>query len=270
MRVLYTGATGRMGEMIRAELVGCFGESKLFCRTTPAQIYRGEVVTFGDLADLSTVVEATEGVDVVIHLGAVSDEAPFDLILEANIRGTYNVFEAARRNGVGRVVYASSNHVTGFHPTTAKLDARSEVRPDSHYGVSKVFGEALGRLYFDKWGIEVVVLRIGACRPVPEDERQLSMWLSPRDAGQLVYRAAVAPDVGFVTVYGVSRNSRGWWSLEEARKILGYDPVDDAEDYAARIDIGQSPVALQGGAFTHSDYRGGLWWSASDADEEKR
>jgi uronate dehydrogenase len=198
------------------------------------------------------------GIDVVIHLAAIADEAPWDDILKSNIEGTYMVFEAARQAGVRRVVYASSHHVIGFYPAAERVGPAHPVRPDSYYGVSKVFGEGLARLYHDKWGLEVVCLRIGCFRPQPEDVRQLSAWLSHRDGVELVRRSVLAPEVGFTTVYGVSANTRGWWDNDEAAASIGYVPRDDAEAHAALFSPADPAPAVHGGRFADPSYRGGV------------
>lgn len=262
--IVYTGGTGRMGVEIRRRLHDVFTDVRLLVRDEAAEVFSGEVVVSGSLENFGEVSEAFNEAEVVVHLGAIADEAPFETLLESNILGTYNVFEAARRAGVRRVIYASSNHVTGFYPVSESLDGSSLPRPDSFYGVTKVFGEALGRLYHDKWGLEVVNLRIGTFREKPEDERQLSMWLSHRDGAELIRCAIVAPDVGYLTVYGCSANTRSWWELNDARESLGYRPVDNAEEFAQMIlgPTGESDINVttpQGGGFTESGYRGGLW-----------
>jgi uronate dehydrogenase len=199
-----------------------------------------------------------EDVDAVIHLAAVASEAPFDEILSGNITTTYSLFEGARRAGVRRVVFASTNHVIGFYPRGETVGPDDPVRPDTFYGVSKAFGEALGRLYADKYGLEVVCLRIGSFAERPTTTRQLSIWLSPRDCVQLVRCSLDAPAVGFTLVYGVSANTRSWWE-DDAAASLGYRPQDDAEQFAAQIEE-PSPGApsrlgerLQGGSFVEED-----------------
>jgi len=208
-----------------------------------------------DVRDLPAVEAALRGVDAVIHLGAVPTEAPFEDILDHNLRGTYNVLEAARRCGVRRVVFASSNHATGMYSCSERVGPDSPVRPDTYYGVSKAFGEALGRLYAEKWGVSVVCIRIGSCIERPLDRRHLSTWLSPRDAVAL-FAAALDADVSFSIVYGVSANTRGWWDMASAR-ALGYDPLDDAETFAAEVaDDPSERFGTQGGSFTAPAFAG--------------
>lgn len=258
--VLYTGGTGRMGRVIRGGLAGRYDRVILFARTAPQEpLHPGEEIVLGDLGDLDALVAASAGVDVIVHLGGVADEAPFDEIRRANIDGTYNVYEAARRSGVRRVVYASSNHVVGFHPATEVLDERATLRPDTFYGVSKAFGEGLASLYQDKWGIESVLLRIGTFRPEPEDRRQLALWLSWPDGIELTRCAIESGPVGCQVVYGCSANSESWWNGAAGWAAIGYVPRDDAADFADRIDPTGAKPAFHGGAFTAPDYEGGIW-----------
>lgn len=208
-----------------------------------------------DVRDLPAVESALDGVDAVIHLGAIPTEAPFEDILDHNLRGTYNVLEAARRCGVRRVVFASSNHVTGMYARSEHIGPEAAIRPDTYYGVSKAFGEALGRLYAEKWGLSVVCIRIGTCIERPLNTRHLSTWLSPRDAVALFTAALDAP-IQFGIVYGASANTRGWWDLTSAR-ALGYEPRDDAERFAADVAADPSePFDTQGGPYTEPAFTG--------------
>ncbi|GAA3739943.1 NAD(P)-dependent oxidoreductase [Leifsonia bigeumensis] len=259
-RVLLTGASGRMAAAIRPRLREMFDEVVLFARSPMDDPGANERSIAGDLADRDAVVRAANGVDVVVHLGGKADEAPFEEIAQANITGTYNVFEASRSAGVRRVVYASSHHVTGFHSVETMVDETSPVRPDTIYGVSKVFGEALGRLYTDKWGLEVVCLRIGVCRERPENSDQLRTWLSVPDSISLV-EAAISADLPerFWVVYGVSNNSRRFWRDGSAR-ALGFSPQDKADDFSEEFDAKASYSSNnQGGRFTNAEYAGGTW-----------
>jgi hypothetical protein len=172
----------------------------------------------------------------VIHLAGLAAEAPWAKIAELNIHGTYVAFEAARRAGVSRVVYASSNHAVGFTPRSAfpAPDYAFPV-PDTYYGVSKVAGEALAALYYHRYGLDAICLRILTCETRPTTVRSLSTWLSPDDAGRLFEACLTAPRPGFRVAYGVSRNTRGGWVSLEAAQALGYQPRDDAEHYAAEV-----------------------------------
>jgi uronate dehydrogenase len=170
--------------------------------------------------------------------------------------GSFNVFDAARRAGMRRVVYASSAHATGFYPVDARLAGGEPPRPDGLYGVTKAYGEALARMYFDRFGLEAICLRIGTFTERPTDALQLATWLSPADAVRLFRACLTARDVGFLTVYGASANTRSWWDLEPARRRLGYEPRDDAERYAAELGEPEAPPRHQGAPFTAPDYGG--------------
>jgi hypothetical protein len=208
------------------------------------------------------MTEACAGADAVIHLGGVSGEGPWDRIIEINIQGTYTVFEAARRAGVPRVIFASSNHAVGFTPRSAFPAADYAFpAPDTYYGVSKVTGEALASMYHDRYGLDAICLRILSCFERPLTTRMLSTWLSPDDAGRLFEACLTAERPGFRVAFGVSANTRGGWvRLDEAR-ALGYEPRDDAEDYAGEViadhgapDPGDPVFAYLGGEFTRPDY----------------
>lgn len=258
--VLYTGGTGRMGRVIREGLAGRYDRVVLFTRHAPEEpLHPGEEVVIGDLADLEGLTAAAAGIDVIVHLGGIADESSFESIRTSNIDGTYHVYEAARRAGVSRVVYASSNHVVGFHDASTILDESAPLRPDTFYGVSKAFGEALASLYHDKWGVESVLLRIGTFRPAPEDARQLALWLSWRDGVELTRCAIENGPVGCQVVYGCSANSGSWWDGSAGWAAIGYVPQDDAADHAEGIDAAAPVAPFHGGAFTASDYRGGIW-----------
>ena len=231
MRLLITGAAGGVGTMLRSRLRGVADEMRL----VDLRPIDGEDVMIGDITDLAFARRAITGCDACVHLAAIPVEAPFDQILHANLRGAWTVFEAARLEGCERIVFASSNHATGFYPIARHLTTTDPVRPDTFYGVSKVFGEALGSLYHDKFGLRVACIRIGSALAKPADERHLSTWLSPGDLARLVTACLTSPDLGFAVVYGVSRNRRGWWDLEPGRR-LGYEPQDDSEVYADEVE----------------------------------
>lgn len=254
-RVLLTGAAGRIGTRLREGLRPGLEELRLTDRVeleaTPAT---PETFVQADLLDRSALEKAIDGVDAVIHLGGLPDEASFEELAGPNLQGTFNVFEAARRAGIARIVYASSNHATGFYRPTDVLTGDESPRPDTLYGVTKVFGEAIGRLYADKFGLEVIAVRIGSFAPRPTHPRQLHTWLSPDDAVRLFEACLTAPSVHFLTIYGASANTRNWWPLGEAAKTIRYDPQDDSERYAE--EIGASSEEWQGGIFTAPDYGG--------------
>jgi uronate dehydrogenase len=247
-RVLITGAAGNIGTVLRHGLRGVAPTLRLMDRE-PLTAGPGEEVFTGDARSLEEARRAAAGCDAVVHLAAIAEEAPFEAILDVNLRGTYSVFEAARLEGCRRLVFASSNHVIGFHPVGEILTPDVPVRPDSYYGVSKVFGEALGRLYHDKHGLEVACLRIGTFAPEPRTERHLSTWLSHRDAVQLVRCCLEAPSLGFLIVYGTSGNQRSWWR-SPGWEVIGYRPQDDAETHADRVAGPAAGYRFQGGDFS--------------------
>ncbi len=230
-RLLITGAAGGVGTMLRAGRHGIADETRL----VDLRSIDGEDVMVGDITDLAFARRAIAGCDACVHLAAIPVEASFDQILRSNLQGAWAVFEAARLEGCERIVFASSNHATGFYPITRHITTTDPVRPDTLYGVSKVFGEALGSMYHDKFGLRVACIRIGSALPRPVDERHLSTWLSPGDLARLVTACLTSPDLGFAVVYGVSRNRRGWWDLEPGRR-LGYEPQDDSEVYAGEVE----------------------------------
>jgi uronate dehydrogenase len=196
----------------------------------------GEHAIQASVTDMAALTQACAGADAVIHLAGQATEAPWDRIAEVNIQGTYVVFEAARRAGASRVLFASSNHAVGFTPAADfPVPDYAFPVPDTYYGVSKAAGEALGALYHRRYGMDVICLRILTCSTRPLTQRALSTWLSPDDAGRLFQACLTAKAPGFRVVFGVSRNTRGGWvSLDEAR-ALGYEPCDDAERFAAEV-----------------------------------
>jgi uronate dehydrogenase len=214
----------------------------------------GEEVVPCDLTDKRGVDRLVEGCDAIVHLGGISVEGPFEAILEANIRGTFHIYEGARRHGVKRVVFASSNHVVGFHRQADTLDVDAPRRPDGYYGISKSFGEDLSRFYFDRYGIETACLRIGSSFPEPRDRRMLSTWLGYDDLTALVRCSLYAPHVGHTVVYGVSANREVWWNNAGAAH-LGFQPGQSSEPFRAKVEQqpplpAEHPAAqFQGGGF---------------------
>ena len=249
LRVLITGAAGNIGKCLRDQLRGRYALLRLadIAEQEPAQA--GEEIRTLDVRDMASVERCMEGIDCVIHLAGIPGVDTWDKILPMNIDGCYNVFEAARRQRVPRVIFASSNRAVGYHRRERFLDNAVEPRPDSLYGVSKVFGEALGRMYADKYGMSVACLRIGTFRTPdrPSEARQLLTWLSHRDMAQLARRCIEHASYHFVVVYGVSNNLRNRWDNSDV-KFLGYQPQDDSEVFAAEIlarDIPEDPIAAQ-------------------------
>ena len=257
--VLITGAAGDVGSHLRRELTGKYNLRLSDIRPIKS-LATGEKSARGDIAKLPDMLRITKGVDAIVHLGGFSVEGPWEMILRANIIGCYNLFEAARRNGVKRVLFASSNHATGFYKRDEKIDHRVYPKPDSRYGVSKTFGEQIGSLYADKYGLEVFCMRIGNVTLVPPDKRRLSNWISPRDFARLVSVGVDNPDIRYEIVYGVSANKRTWYDNSNAYR-LGYQPQDDAERYAAEVLAKEKPgdpraEMYQGGNFVFAEIGG--------------
>ncbi|MDX6532834.1 MAG: dependent glucose-6-phosphate dehydrogenase [Gaiellales bacterium] len=250
-RVLVTGAEGTIGTAVREHLADRY---ELVSLTLTSQEFPSHIA---DISDLEAIQPAFENVDAVVHLAAsAAIQTPWDDVLRNNIVGTYNVFEAARQAGVARVVYASSNHAVGMYELDGapalydvgdegSVDHTAELRPDSLYGVSKAYGEALGRFYMEQHGLRVFCLRIGAVRahddpteaiPIPlidldaegQRNRMRAVWLSRRDCAELIASCLEAEDVSWAIVYGVSGNPRRFWDLEHARELLGWEPKDAA------------------------------------------
>lgn len=245
-----TGAAGAIGSLLRARMRDDAEQLVLLDRVPLTAADERERVHTVDLTDRAAVANALEGVDAVVHMGGIADEAPLGDLLAANVVGTHNVLEAARLHGIRRVVLASSNRVGGFHPNGHVTTPEDSPRPDGLYGVSKVAVEALGRLYADKFGVSVVCLRIGSFEERPTTVRELSTWLSPDDCVGFV-RAALHVEARFSTVYAVSANKRRFWALPPA---AFYAPVDDAETKAEGIDGGLDPFAPQGGHYASAEY----------------
>ena len=234
--ILITGAAGRIGTMLRPRLARPGRVLRLLDVAPVDSPGQSEEVVMASVTDLAAMTAACDGADAVIHLGGVPSEAPWAPILDININGTYVVFEAARRTGVPRVVYASSNHAVGFAPRESfPVPDYAYPAPDTYYGVSKAAGEATAALYARRYRMNAVCIRILSCFERPRTARMLATWLSPDDAGRLFEACLTTPEPGFRVVYGVSANTRGGFvSLAEA-EALGYEPRDDAEAYAAQV-----------------------------------
>jgi uronate dehydrogenase len=255
-RIVFTGAAGGIGTMIRPLLAKHYPGLVLSDKVRPANLLPSETFVAADLTKPDEVAAAVEGAQSVIHLGGFSVEGPWETILQANIVGCYNLFEAARQAGVKRVIFASSNHAVGFYPRKRTIGTDVTVRPDSRYGV----GEALGALYSDKHGMVVTCLRIGNVGPRPLDVRRLSIWISPEDIVQLIRIGLDHPDIRFEILYGASDNATSWWDNSRARE-LGYRPTGRSEDHRAHAEaeqakIGPDPVGdlFQGGTFCSAEF----------------
>ena len=258
-KVALSGASGNMGRVLRSELLGrgvtlrSAGGSRPLSPLSP-----DEDVCHGDLRDPEVVDRLLEGVDVLIHLAGTSVERPLPEIIDNNLRGLHEVYEGARRHAVKRIVFASSNHAFGMHSVDDRLGLEAAFRPDGLYGLSKAWGEAMARMYWDKHGIEGICLRIGSALERPTEPRHLSTWLGHEDMVQLIMRCITVPDIGYLAVWGVSNNARSYWDNAGAER-LGYRPVQNAEDYAEEILKRPNPLdataqRYQGGGFVTLDF----------------
>jgi uronate dehydrogenase len=242
-RLLLTGAAGGLGTILRERLKQWADIVRVSDLADLGPARAGEEVVQCDLADRAAVQAMMVGVDAVVHFGGISVEAAFDAILQANIVGTANVYQAAHEQGVRRVVYASSHHATGFYKTTELIDAADPVRPDTMYGVSKCFGEALSRYYFDRFGIETVCLRIGSSFPQPSNARSLNTWMSYDDLTEAVRCSLLTPRVDHTILFGVSDNPVKWWDNRRAAH-LGFVAQDSSAPFAGQFPpSGQYPAA---------------------------
>lgn len=245
-----TGAAGRIGGALRDDLSSAGVELVSIDVTAITPTSASDHPVHCDVRDLAGLEAAFAGCSGIVHLGGIPDEADFHDLAEVNIVGTYHVLEAARRVGIRRVVYASSNRVTGFYDTETMVDTRMPPRPDGFYGASKVAGEALCRLYADKFDLSPIVIRIGSYEQEPRSARELRTWLSPDDALR-AFRSAMTTPQQHATFYAVSRNSQRWWSLESAHTVA-FAPLDDA---SAHGDFGTLPIGqLQGGPYATAEY----------------
>ncbi len=259
-KILVTGAAGGVGTRLRRLMKGLYPSIRWSDIRKPDDVGAGEDFVTADLADRAAVEKIVTGIEGIVHLGGFSIEGPWETILNSNIIGCYNLFEAARRAGVKRVVFASSNHAMGFYPRTKRIGGDVTVRPDSRYGVSKAFGEALGALYADKHGLRVTCLRIGNVGDAPADQRRLAIWLKPEDLVQLIRIGLEHRDIHFEIFYGASDNADAWWDNSNARRF-GYKPTGKADDFraqamAAQAKLPADPIGdrYQGGPFCSDEY----------------
>ncbi len=259
-RVLITGAAGDIGSRLRLLLKPVYRQLVLSDVRQPADLRADETFIAADLGDAAAVEELCRGVDGIVHLGGKSIEGPWEEILGSNIIGAYNLFEGARKAGVKRIVFASSNHAVGFHERSSTIGPNIVPRPDSRYGVSKLFGEGLGALYAYKHGIGVASLRIGNVADAPIDVRRLAIWLSPEDLVRLIRIGLEKPGIVYEVLYGVSDNRRSWYDNSRA-VALGYAPQSRSEDYAQAVLAAepQGPAddvaeKFQGGTFCAAEY----------------
>jgi uronate dehydrogenase len=257
-RLLLTGAAGGLGKVLRDRIKPWADVVRLSDLADLGPAREGEEIVQCDLADRAGVIALMEGVDAVLHFGGISVEASFDAILQANIAGTANLYEAVHKAGVRRVVFASSNHAIGYYKTTELIDADDPVRPDTMYGVSKCFGESLSRYYYDRFGIETVCIRIGSAFPEPATARMLVTYFSYDDLVDSLRCSLLTARVGHTILFGVSDNPGKWWDNRKAGH-LGFVAKDSSREFAHKFPPdGRFPVpeddaaTFQGGPFLQS------------------
>lgn len=255
-RLLITGATGNLGALCRGRLGHLAKTLRLSARGDLGPPGPNEEIVNCDLGDKAAVEALVEGCQGVIHMGGQPVEATWEVVRNANIDGMFNLYEAARKASVTpRIVFASSNHAIGFHKQTTRLDAHSPTRPDGLYGVSKVFGEALASMYFDKFGIETASIRIGSCFPEPKDHRMLSTWMSADDFVALIERIFLTPRLGCPIIYGASDNDASWWDNREIA-YLGWRPKDNSEKFRDKLD---REMERPGADDPRAEWQGGMF-----------
>lgn len=255
-KLLITGANGNLGAVCRERLHHIAETIRLSARKGLGDAAQHEEIVYCDLGDKPAVEALVDGCDGIVHMGGQATEAPWETIRNANIDGMFNLYEAARKSSTKpRIIFASSNHAIGFYKQTERIDAKSVTRPDGLYGVSKVFGEALASMYYDKFGIETASIRIGSCFPEPKNHRMLSTWMSYDDFIRLIERIFMVPRLGCPIIYGASANDASWWDNREVA-YLGWTPRDNAEVFRTKIDAEMNPppsddvnALYHGGAF---------------------
>lgn len=258
-RLLVTGAAGTIGGQIREGLAEFAAHVRLSDIEDMQASGAQEEFVSCDLTDADAVMDLVRDCDAILHFGGISSENRADLIHRVNIEGTYHLYEGARKQGARRILFASSNHVIGFHTRETRLTASSPIRPDGNYGVSKAYGEALARLYWDKYGIESLVLRIGSCFPEPKDRRMMATWMSADDMLRLIGVMLEAPRLGCPIVYGASDNDECWWDNGETA-YLGWTPQDSSRQFAHLFADDPEPdptdpaVVYQGGGFAKAGH----------------
>lgn len=238
-RLLVTGAAGGLGKAMRPRLARFARSVRISDIVEIPEVAAHEEQVVCDLGDAAAVMELVDGCDAIVHFGGISVEDKFSKILNANIAGLFNLYEAARAHGKPRILFASSNHTIGYYRQDEHVGASAPLRPDSLYGVSKCFGEALARMYFEKFGQETAIVRIGSCFEKPKNHRMLATWMSYDDFEALIDRVFTAPLLGCPIIFGASDNDRGLWD-NSAAAFLGWRPKDNAETFRAEVDAAMS------------------------------
>jgi len=265
-RLLITGAAGNLGRELRRGLASLATTLRLTDRGDMGAAGDHEEVMYCELGDFEAVMKVVADCDAIVHFGAAPVERPWEEILDSSIKGGYNIYEAARRHGVRRIIYASSIHAVGYERREVGADTDTDHNPDTLYGVSKCFVEDLAKLYFNKFGIESACLRINSCFPKPVDRRHLATWLSFDDLIQLVERCLVSERIGHTVVYGISDNQEAFFSNHKVAH-LGYRPKDNAEVYRREVEAVNDPGDPNDLAIK---YVGGFLCAYGHPDEEER
>ena len=262
--LLLTGAAGRLGTQLRRGLAPLCKTLRVADVAPITDLRPNEEAVAFDLSDQSATMAACEGVEAIVHFGGAPLERPFDEILNANIRGSYHIYEGARKHGVARVIYASSVHAIGYHRIEDNIDANAPHRPDSLYGLSKCFVEDLGRLYWDKFGIETVALRIFSSFPEFTDRRMLWSMLTFDDCIRLVEASLTAPRVAHSIVFGTSANKHRMVDNRLAGHI-GFHPQDSTEEFRAEVEARLTAANPHDKAV---EYLGGWFVNLGHPDDE--
>lgn len=256
--ILLTGAGGKVARQVRPHLAGLCRELRLTDLHPVEATSANETMHIADLADATTLPGLVAGADAIVHFAGYPREADWATLLDANILAVTHLWEAAVAAGVTRIVHASSNHAVGYYARSERIDGRVPPRPDSRYGVTKVFMEALASLHADKHGLRAMGVRIGYCAAEPTEARMLSHWVHPEDLASLI-EVGLTADYHCEVVYGVSANSASWWDNRRA-EALGYRPRHSADRFAAALALRRSddPVAerYQGGLFAAQGHAG--------------
>lgn len=263
-RIFITGAAGRLGTVLRPGLAHLAGKMRLAARQPFSDLKPNEEEAIFDLDDMEATIAATRDCDAIVHFGGAALESPWQTILDVNIRGSYHIYEGARKHSVKRVIYASSVHAIGYHEIEAQIGVDAPVRPDSLYGVSKNFVESLSRLYWDKFGIESVCLRIFSSFEELTDRRHLWSYLSFDDCVRLVEASLTAPRVGHTIAFGLSDNKVKCVDNSGANH-LGYIPQDNSEPFRAAVEA-RTPVPDPNAQATR--YLGGFFCELGHPDDQ--
>ena len=262
--ILLTGAAGALGEQLRETLSQTCDYLRISDKTNLDKKFDNEEIQQADLSSAEAISKLTKNIDCVVHMGGQSIEGSWDNVLNSNIIGMYNLYEGCRKNNVKRVIWASSVHTVGFYPRAEVIDNRAMPRPDSNYGLSKVFGESLAQYYWDKYKLETVSIRIYSCVAEPKDHRMLSTWLSYKDLRSLVISCINTPSVKHSIIFGVSNNDSILVDNKYAKHIA-YKPKDNGEDFRKKIEDNEGFIDSKDPLITT---HGGYFVSAGHFDDD--